>query len=66
MTRAISIMVSVVADPSCSSMSLEIEVLYEDGSTKAATTPLRRSVRLDLDTLSEKPAADEDDSCGVV
>ena len=58
MTRAISIMVSVIADASCNSMNLEIEVLYEDGSTKVVFTPLRRSARFDLDTLLEKEVPD--------
>lgn len=47
--RAISAMFSLVVDASCRNLSLEVEITFEDGTTRNVSMPARRSVRIDLD-----------------
>lgn len=54
MPKAISIMYALVIDQSCGKIEVDMEIAYEDGTIRNLRLPLRRAIRVDLDTIYEE------------
>lgn len=49
--KAVSIMFTLVIDQTCTTIELEMEVAYEDGTVRLHKQPAHRPIRLDLEAL---------------
>ena len=49
--KAISVMVSLVVEANARTLELEIETVFEDGTTSLLRVPARKSLRVDFATL---------------
>jgi hypothetical protein len=54
--KAVSIMLTLVVDADNRKLYQEVEIVWEDGTVRNLTIEAHKSLRIDIDTLYQRPS----------